>query len=948
MNRHSLLGVLLFSEVCLLAGVGGILAFRHPWPGLFLLCAVIALDLPRSARPARLVCLLCVFTAAFLYTDFREPAPPRPPNWLERAASLVEDGKGELRPAGPVEVRAKVAEAQPLPGGRARLLLEEMRPAGGGEAYAGRVALSWTFAAGGGGRDAGKEGAALPVPGEEVEAKLRLRPQRGLRNPGVWDIDAFWQARGVFYRASARGQEAVRPVAPDGVGGEALSSSLREQLRIASGRAREELRKRFSAALPEEGAGAALLPALVFGDRSGISPELADRFARATLAHSLALSGLHLGFALLCGGALAYGGARLLRRWAPRFLESLPRPRLALWLALPFAAAQLWLGGFPVSLVRAACMLAFAALLASFARGRVVLDSLFAALAVILLVQPLALFEVSLQLSALSVGVIALLLPRLTAFGSKLFPAGKGGPRRGTRLARACLVLLGISFGIQVALLPVTADVFGASGLMFPLNLVWLPVLGTLVMPLAFAGLCAAALGLPLPAALCLRAAALPCEALDALLLSLDAAGVLFAPLLPRPHWLCPAGFWLLFPALGALAGGRRRGLVCLAVAVALMAAPVASVLSGTSEKAVRLTLIDVGQGQAALVEWSGLDGGAPGRVLIDGGGSSSPFFDIGKSIMAPVLTRMALPRLDAVVNSHPDADHLGGLLFILERFAVGRYLVNGDSAAPGLAEREARALARAGLRPETLIAGDRVPLAPGLLLECLWPPPAFPRPDAAGKAEGGNNASLMLRLVWEGRPLALVCGDVERRAIAALLREGGDLSAPVLVLPHHGSARSLVPGFYECVRPEIALAASAFGNWYGFPSRAVRDALAALGVPLMSTAEGGQIQVEWRRPDNKPLASYAALRQTPETCRRGAPVPHKETSMKKFRIKGLENAKDCRSLISNCVETVDGLEMAHINMETGEITYSQGVCDENALRAAFADKGLELEEKEE
>jgi len=66
---------------------------------------------------------------------------------------------------------------------------------------------------------------------------------------------------------------------------------------------------------------------------------------------------------------------------------------------------------------------------------------------------------------------------------------------------------------------------------------------------------------------------------------------------------------------------------------------------------------------------------------------------------------------------------------------------------------------------------------------------------------------------------------------------------------------------------------------------------------------------------------------------------------MKKYRIKGMEKLTDCRQVINSCVDTVDGLESAHIDLQTGEITYKKGTCNENQLKKTFADKGLELEE---
>jgi competence protein ComEC len=622
---------------------------------------------------------------------------------------------------------------------------------------------------------------------------------------------------------------------------------------------------------------------MIFADRSQISHEQGELFNKSTLAHSLALSGLHLGFAVLAGFALAHVVGLLY----PGLWLHIARPSLAMLFSLPFAALYLWLGQMPVSLIRAACMLAFWSLLIFLKRPRVLLDGLFAALAVILTVNPLALFDIGLQLSALSVAAIALCLPGLSQLSFRVFPLSRY-PGFGGKALRGSLVLLGTSFCIQIALLPLTSHIFGFSGLLFPLNLLWLPVLASIVLPLAFAGLFLAALGADTLASFVLYLANVPGEALMALLTALDNAGMLPAPVLPRPHWLTAAGYWALLLAvpgllqrlLQSLAGrqsvahpnrsttgeGRPPGLSGYAAfalcGLIMLLLPVGWALFENTRPGVSVRLLDVGQGQAVLLEWTGLGGDRPaGRVLVDGGGFNIGSFDVGRAVVSPALTRNALPRLDMAIATHPDADHISGLFFILQHFAVGRYYGNEDAPAPLLDEQERAALERRGLRKEVLYAGDRLTLAQDLYLEILWPPhedqwAMLPR---GAKRDRINNASLVARLVWRGVPLALLCGDVQIAALRGLLQiqDSAGLGAQVLVLPHHGSASSLVPEFYRAVGPRLALVSCGYGNQWGFPTFAVVAALEALDIPLRSTAQFGQIAVRWRDANAEPEISF-------------------------------------------------------------------------------------------
>lgn len=956
---QSRLGMLFFSQVCLLAAVAGVLAFRHPSPGLVLLGLVWLLDLPRSGTPGRVFLLALAFVGAFAYAGLRTPDAPPVPAWLAENAAPTQMRDGKERPPEALRVRARVINGAPLPGNRLRLVLEQAVPAGDAatahppvteteagkpvpEVKAGALSIpyqgliSWTW----------YRPECFPLPGQTIEATLRLSPMRGTKNPGVWDIDRYWQDRNIWFRAWSGAKSDVVILDPDAPG---LPSDGATTTVFA--RMRQNLLDNFLAALPgyKKPTGmalaaplseaAAMLPALIFGDRSFINADQTDLVARATLAHSLSLSGLHLGYAVLIGLVLTH----LLGRCFPRLWLHVSRPLAAVLLALPLAGIYLWLGQMPLSLMRAACMLLFWTILLLMKRPKMLLDGLLAAVAALMLLDPLSLFDLSLQLSVLSVAALALCLPFISALAYRLFPdppkfpalapaggslqpdrnffttggpSGLGGvPGRSTtagswkrtampvlrRFLRWAVTLLGVSFCIQLALMPLTVRAFGAAALCFPLNLIWLPLLGALVMPPAFAGLLLSGLGLELPAKAALYVAALPCDGLMILLRWLDGVGLLLAPLTPRPHWLSIAGFWLLCIALPALIlgrGGTRRGTALFVLAgFTMFLLPPALALHASTQPGVRLRLLDVGQGQAALVEWSGLSGSGPGepsgRALIDGGGLAGDTFDVGKSIVAPALTDNARPRLNVVVNTHPDADHLAGLIYILEHFTVGHYLVNGDRPTPALEKREQAALDRSGLARRTLTAGDRINLAPDLRLEVLWPEAALAREARLPGEEKTNNASLVLRLVWREKGMALLCGDAENPALRAMMdglrmgearpagthlngarpegpppntpRQDEPLVAEVLVLPHHGSASSLTPGFYEAVRPKLALASCGYANKWGFPSAEVRSALRALAIPLHDTAESGQIQVEWHEPDGPAQLSLARAEKNAE-----------------------------------------------------------------------------------
>ncbi|SBW05602.1 ComEC/Rec2-related domain protein [uncultured delta proteobacterium] len=846
-RRASPYSPLLFRQVCLLAALAGMLACRFPGHGL-LACALLALLTLSFADYRKIALFAAFFCFGFVFAFARMPAfpaAPAVPEWVRTAVTPeVPSGGGETD--GPFEtglpLAGIVAENDALAGNRSRLLLENVRTPGQEAPLPGKLVLTWQNP---------PPDIAGAGPGQRLAATVRIREIRGFANPGVWETESYWRDRGAFFRAWSR---------DDGTRNGKTPPYVLEGEASALWRLRGALQEATLAALAGKNGNArdisqagAVIPALLFGDRSYLAPETLDLVARSTLAHSLALSGMHLGFAAGIGYAAAY----FLSFLFPSLFLRLPRQKAGLLCALPLCLCYLWIGGAPPSLLRAALMLLFWGALLWMNRPKVLIDGLLWAVALIVLVSPAALFDIRLQLSAVSVAGIGLAAPLLAALAGR--PRGRApgsaGSRLGSGLRRLVSVVLGmaaVSVAAQAAVLPLVLDAFPGTGLWFPLNLVWLPVLGMWVMPLAFAGLFMTALGLPAAASLLFSLAQGPCAGLLSLLGAMDAAGILVSPVALRPAFPAAAGYWLLLLLLPAVAPARafsRRALLLLCLGLGLAAGPSLYPMLAGRRDSVQLTLIDVGQGQSVAVSWR--SEGARGRLLLDGGGFASPFFDTGRQVVSPVLTDNKAPRLDWIVNSHPDTDHLQGLLFPMDAFMLGR-VASGQNlgqdmgqdpesaAKPTLAVRRRDAiLRRRGITPEVWQAGDVITLAPDLSLQVL-----HPAPD--GQALSSNDSALVLRLVWRGKPLALICGDLERKGINALLQRKSPLEADVLVLPHHGSAGSFAPQLYDDVAPRLALAACGYANAWNFPARKVRDALAVRAIPLATTAANGQIAVTW------------------------------------------------------------------------------------------------------
>jgi len=237
------------------------------------------------------------------------------------------------------------------------------------------------------------------------------------------------------------------------------------------------------------------------------------------------------------------------------------------------------------------------------------------------------------------------------------------------------------------------------------------------------------------------------------------------------------------------------------------------------------LYFINVGQGDSEFVE---LPGGV--QILIDGGPDKSVLAKLGEAM--PFYDR----TIDLIILTHPDGDHLTGLVGVLEYFKVGHILVSGfkgDSAAYNQWEK----IIKEKKIPLTLArAGQKIIFPGGISMEILWP--AQLRMETASKA---NDASVVSRLVY-GELQILLTGDIEKKIENILLGEKLDLTADILKAAHHGSKTSTGEGFLNAVSPEAVVISVGEDNRYGHPSQEVLTRLE--DVAVYRTDKNGDIEI--------------------------------------------------------------------------------------------------------
>jgi competence protein ComEC len=229
------------------------------------------------------------------------------------------------------------------------------------------------------------------------------------------------------------------------------------------------------------------------------------------------------------------------------------------------------------------------------------------------------------------------------------------------------------------------------------------------------------------------------------------------------------------------------------------------------SSDRLTVTVMDVGQGDAILIEDPAghrilIDGGPSGRAISEALGRETPFWD---------------KRVDLVVLTHPEEDHLNGLVTVLERYDVEHILASPVASDSAAYDAWRQAVEHEGAPYYEAAPGEWFDLGRGARLDVLAPPTDLIE-DGEAKL---NNNSVVLRLTWGGVSF-LLPGDLEKAGEEALLREGEDLRSTVLKVAHHGSADATGDPLLAAVRPAVAVISVGEDNWFGHPSPQVLERL--------------------------------------------------------------------------------------------------------------------------
>ncbi len=617
-----------------------------------------------------------------------------------------------------------------------------------------------------------------PRPAERLDLDVRLRRPRGFANPGGFDVEARMLREGIgatgYVRAARNDGRDWRDVA-------------RHPVLVARGAAYDAIRDSLG-----DRPATGIVAGLAVGLQDALSREQWRDLARSGTSHLMAISGMHIGMLAAIAAWIAMRAARWRQRRGARGTAR----DVAVVAGTATAMVYALLAGWSVPTQRTVLMIALVAVALRLRRRLGGDDALALGVLAVLALDPLA---------PLAIGFWVAVI---------LF-AGSGFLHRPTLAGAFAHVQLAVTVG----LVPVLAGGFGSVSLVSAfVNVVAIPLYTIVIVPAVLLG---TALVCVVPAAgqVVLEWVAWLIEFTWPLIAASSA--------LPFATWGLAALPWAGFVALGvgALAAlaplppaGRLAGLVIVVACSAWRPAPPAL-------GEARVTILDVGQGLAAVVQ-------TRGHVLVyDAGPVFRSGTDTGQLVVEPFLRSRGVRRIDVLVASHDDDDHVGGAASLVKLTAVERLVASGSSLdALGAVQR-----CRAGQE----WTWD------GVEFEWLHPvDPLLPR---------DNDRSCVLA-VRAGRRGVLFAGDAERIAEIEMLERGRIVVTDVVVVPHHGSRTSSSERFVAALEPRWAVVSAGHRNRWGFPAASVVARWEAAGAEVLRTADSGAIDFELR-PD-APLAS--------------------------------------------------------------------------------------------
>lgn len=664
--------------------------------------------------------------------------------------------------------------------------------------------------------------------GDFIRFHCSLKKIRNFNNPGGFDYEHFMALQGIFVSGFIHERSEII----------LLRKNTANRIRLKLEEFRRYLKEiiRENSFSPEK----EIIEAMTLGNKNEIPADIRDTFSKTGTSHILCISGLHIGMV----GATFFLMIFFLLKSSEYLMLRFKIIKLAAASAFIIVLLYAFIAGMGLPVMRATLM-AFIFLIALLSGKQYDLyNTLTLAALIILVIFPESLFDISFQLSFISVWAIIFIVPRFNKLPQKnisVFPYWIQS------ILRYVYLTMIVSFAATVGTLPLIMYYFNRISFVTILaNIIAVPLLGTLTLSLSmffilfsfstvisgfFVQL--ASFFTQISINIINKLAALPFSSLSITKPNIIEIAVFYSMIFMMMQWIDKkSGLprkWsaFRFTAIKYL----------LIIALLFFAADMTyQIFKDKWSSDLRVTMIDVGQGNSALVQFP-----RGKNMMIDGGGFMKSSFDVGKGVVAPLLYKKGIKKVEIAALSHPHPDHLLGLIYILNNFNVREIWKTNLSVNTDVFPDWEKAIKMNHIRVSLLSDKSPEKIMNGVNVSVLWPSDYYLKNIRNVSYDAENDSSLVLKITY-GNISFLFPGDISSEIEKKLVHSGVNLKSDVLLIPHHGSNQSSCPEFIHAVSCRYAVASAGKSNVFQHPHPDVIEKYKKAGAEIFSTDQHGTI----------------------------------------------------------------------------------------------------------
>lgn len=645
--------------------------------------------------------------------------------------------------------------------------------------------------------------------GDKIIVKGNFEEANTARNEGGFDYKQYLKSKNIYGIVTVDKKD-IETINKNNVG----------VIDLLANKVRNSMKRKIEQNLPNE--TNELLSGMLIGEKSNLQKEIQEDFRDSSLSHVLAISGMHVSYVML--------GITFL---ISKIKFSKKMSKIVTILILLFFII---LTGKTASVTRACFMSSYIILASLLHKKAHVLGSISISLLIILIINPYFILDIGLQLSYGGTIGIVLIYPILKKYKKKKEDKCSKFKKIIYKIKDKIIDTILITISANLVIFPIVLFHYNIMSFTFIIsNLLISPIIGIIII-LGFLSVFSSYIVSPISKVMFFFLQ---------ILLSVLAQIAHFCAGLPLSKVYFPTPkiyviiiyyLFLIYIILvkNKIITGKKIGKKVFIIFTIIVI--ILNLILNFIPKTFTISFIDVGQGDSMLISTP-----KGKNIIVDGGGSrDETTFNIGKQTLIPYLLNKGITKLDYIIISHFDSDHVGGILSVLEELKAEKVIICEQEENENY-KRFKEIVKNKKIKVYVVKKGDNLKIEENIWLNILWPK------DERIKENAINNNSIVAKLNYKSFSI-LLTGDIEKIAENEILKKyenSNILNANILKVAHHGSKSSSIKEFLEKVKPQIALIGVGEKNTFGHPNAGVLNRLENLNIKIYRTDEKGEITIK-------------------------------------------------------------------------------------------------------